>query len=88
MTIRTNSTIKSEAQAIFAELGLDMSTAVNAFFRQTIREKGLPFALTTKEDFGSTPNRVTRKVLRDSAKGKNLVGPFKTVEETMKYLNA
>ena len=91
MTIRINSDIKNQAQDLFSELGLDMSTAVNAFFRQSIREQGLPFELTTDEakcNKNHTPNRKTRKVLRDSAKGKHLSRVFASVEELMEDLNS
>ena len=47
INIRTDSEIKAQAQAIFASLGLDMTTAVNLFLRQTVRQKDLPFVLTT-----------------------------------------
>ena len=33
INIRTDSEIKAQAQAIFASLGLDMTTAVNLFLR-------------------------------------------------------
>jgi len=47
--------IKAEAQAIFDEIGLDMSTAIGLFLRQTIRMGGIPFDL--KADI---PNAETR----------------------------
>ncbi|MCL2047556.1 MAG: type II toxin-antitoxin system RelB/DinJ family antitoxin [Defluviitaleaceae bacterium] len=37
---------KSKAQEIFTALGLDMSTAINMFLRQTIRQNELPFVLS------------------------------------------
>lgn len=47
--ISTNITIdadvKKQAQELFAELGLDLSTAINIFLRQTIRANGLPFEM-------------------------------------------
>ncbi|MBK7299255.1 MAG: type II toxin-antitoxin system RelB/DinJ family antitoxin [Moraxellaceae bacterium] len=46
INIRTDSDIKAQAQAIFASLGLDMTTAVNLFLRQTVRQNDLPFVLT------------------------------------------
>lgn len=49
MNIRTDSTIKKQAEMIFAEFGLNMTTAVNMFLRQTIREQGIPFNLTLKK---------------------------------------
>ena len=51
--IRIDSDVKQKAAAIFNELGMDMTTAVNIFLRQTIRSNGLPFELKlgiTNED--------------------------------------
>jgi len=45
LNIRTDSEVKLAAEKIFDELGLTMSSAVNIFLRQTIRENGIPFAL-------------------------------------------
>lgn len=48
INIRTDSEVKAKAQDIFSSLGLDMTTAINLFLRQTIRQNDLPFTLTTK----------------------------------------
>ena len=45
LNIRTDKDIKDQADAIFSELGLTMTTAINMFLRTTIREHGIPFAL-------------------------------------------
>ena len=45
MNIRMDSDIKSKAQHLFSEFGLDMTTAINMFLRQSIRENGIPFKL-------------------------------------------
>ena len=47
INIRSDAEIKSKAQEIFASLGLDMSTAINMFLRQTVRLNDLPFVLST-----------------------------------------
>ncbi|MCL2433962.1 MAG: type II toxin-antitoxin system RelB/DinJ family antitoxin [Clostridia bacterium] len=47
INIRTDSEIKNKAQEIFAMLGLDMTTAVNLFLRQTVRMNDIPFVITT-----------------------------------------
>lgn len=46
VNIRMNKADKEAAKAIFNDLGLDMSTAVNMFIRQTIIANGLPFTPT------------------------------------------
>ncbi len=43
LNIRTDKQVKAQAEMLFETLGLNMSTAVNIFLRQAIREKGIPF---------------------------------------------
>ena len=45
LNIRTDKEIKDQADRIFSELGLNMTTAINMFLRTTIRENGIPFSL-------------------------------------------
>lgn len=45
LNIRMDKEVKDQAEQIFNELGLNMTTAVNMFLRTTIRENGIPFAL-------------------------------------------
>jgi len=45
MNIRMDSDVKKQAQELFAQFGLDMTTAVNMFLRQSIRQQGIPFTL-------------------------------------------
>ena len=54
LNIRTDKDVKEQADKIFAELGLNMTTAINMFLRTTIREHGIPFALKL-----DVPNDVT-----------------------------
>jgi DNA-damage-inducible protein J len=54
LNIRTDKDIKIAAERIFEELGLNMTTAINIFLRQTIRENGIPFELKL-----NAPNDIT-----------------------------
>ena len=45
LNIRTEKAIKDQAESIFNELGINMTTAVNMFLRTAIREHGIPFEL-------------------------------------------
>ena len=47
--IRIDEDLKKDTTAIFATLGLDMSTAVNMFLRQVRMFKGLPFDVRIPE---------------------------------------
>ncbi len=47
MNIKVDSEVRDEAKQLFGQMGLDMTTAVNMFLLAAIREKGIPFSLTT-----------------------------------------
>ncbi len=63
LNIRTDKTIKNQAEQIFNELGLNMTTAVNIFLRTTIREHGIPFELKLE-----TPNDTTVAAIEEGRK--------------------
>jgi DNA-damage-inducible protein J len=45
INIRTDSELKTKAQAVLADLGLDMSTAINVFLNQVVYEQAIPFEI-------------------------------------------
>lgn len=78
LNIRTDKEVKAAAERIFEELGLNMTTAVNIFLRQTIRENGIPFELSLNVPNASTAAAIDegRRLARDrGAKG------YKSMEE-------
>ncbi len=48
VNFRMDDDIKTRAEALFEELGLNLSTAINMFVRQSLREGGIPFDITTQ----------------------------------------
>jgi len=64
INIRTDAVIKARAEKIFEEFGLNMSTAINMFLRQTIRENGIPFDLKL-----DVPNETTAAAIEE---GRNI----------------
>ena len=46
ITVRTNTELKADAQKVLAELGMDMSTAINVFLRQVVRRQAIPFEIS------------------------------------------
>lgn len=51
LTIRIDENIKQEAEILFNKIGLNMSSAINVFFRQAIREQSIPFELKPYDDY-------------------------------------
>lgn len=60
LNIRTDKMIKEQAEEIFNELGLNMTTAINMFLRTTIREHGIPFELKL-----NVPNDTTAAAIEE-----------------------
>ncbi len=44
-SISLDADVKAKAQELFADFGLDLSTAINIFLRQSIRENRIPFSI-------------------------------------------
>lgn len=45
--VRVDDELRQEATEIFEELGIDMSTAIRMLLKRTVKERGLPFSMTT-----------------------------------------
>ena len=54
ISIRMDSDLKAQADELFNELGMNLTTAFNIFVRQSLREVGIPFAIKTER-----PNKET-----------------------------
>ena len=61
VTFRVDENLKAQADALFADLGMSLSTAFNIFLRQSVREQQIPFAISR-----NMPNAVTLAAM-DSA---------------------
>ena len=83
ITIRMDRELKQEAEKLFNELGLNMTTALTMFTKAAVREQRIPFELSL-----SNLNSQTLSAIRDVEEGKNLHGPFETIEELVESLNA
>ncbi len=60
LNIRIDSDVKEQAEELFNELGLNMTSAVNIFLRTSIREHGIPFELKV-----DVPNDTTRAAIEE-----------------------
>lgn len=46
ISIRMDADLKAQADALFTELGMNLSTAFNIFVRQSLREGRIPFDIS------------------------------------------
>jgi len=85
VSFRVDTDVKNQADKLFAQLGLNMTTAFNIFLRQSIREGSIPFNVTV-----NTPNAETVAALLEAeriAKDPN-VKRYSDVEEALRELKA
>jgi len=50
INVRVDNTMKKQAEAVFAALGMNMSTGINIFLAQVARSRAIPFALELSGD--------------------------------------
>ena len=81
--IKIDPELKEQSQALFESLGLSMSTAINMFLRQAVREQAIPFRVGNP-----LPNLETLRAIEDARKGTGLSRGFSSVAELMEDLNA
>ena len=62
INIRTDSELSAKAQAVLADLGIDMTTAINLFLTQIVYKEALPFKI-------DKPETVNGKIPRSEAMG-------------------
>ncbi len=86
ISIKADVDVKRRAQKAAKELGLPLSTIVNAYLKQFGREQRVNFAVPLR------PNKKTaellRRVSKDFRNGKNISPAFSTAEEMDEYLNS
>ena len=61
ISIRMDAETKAKAQVMLADLGMDLSTAVNIFLRQMLYEGGIPFSITR-----DVPNKITLEAMKEA----------------------
>ena len=83
ISIRMDADLKAQADALFAERGMNLSTAFNIFVRQSLREGGIPFEVKLEQ-----PNKETiaamleaERIARDPS-----VKHYSDVEEALREL--
>lgn len=80
LNIRTDREIKNQAEEIFNEPGLNITTAINMFLRTVVREYGIPFELklNVPQETAAEATLESKKMLSDLSECKS------SNEETIK----
>lgn len=85
ISIRMDADLKAKADALFNELGMNLSTAFNIFVRQSLREGRIPFDISLNQ-----PNKETVAAMLEAeriAKDPSVIG-YTNLDELFADLNA
>ncbi len=77
VSFRTDPKVKEEAKALYESMGMDLSTALNVFLRQSIRDNGMPFKITREQ-----PENIEARRQTEAHEGRS----FTSSESLMKDL--
>ena len=83
VTLSIDENLKEEAETLFSELGLNLSTAFNIFLRQSVREQQIPFQVSK-----NVPNAITLATMDNSELDDDIYGPYESISDLMVALNA
>ena len=60
-SVRMDSDIKKQCEALYGELGINLTTAINVFLRQSLRVGGFPFDVRMEQ-----PNKETMAAMLEA----------------------
>jgi DNA-damage-inducible protein J len=79
LNISIDKDLKERAETVFYEMGMNMSTAINIFVRQTIRQGKIPFDIYADPFYSDNNMKVLLASIADMDAGRGIVR--KTMEE-------
>lgn len=86
MSVKTDKTLKEQAQSLAKKMGFPLGTLINAFLRQFLREKAVYFSMEPTYKMSKALEKELAKVEEDIKTGKNIVS-FENMDKAIKYLN-
>ncbi len=75
---RVDPQVKMQADALFSNLGLTTSAAINIFLRKAIREQAIPFSVSL-----DVPNAETVRAMSEADRGIGLSRPYRSAKELL-----
>jgi len=78
--IRVDQTLKTEAEKLFSDLGLDIPTAVRLFLKQSLINNGLPFAVERDPFYSPRNMEALRKSIAQLEAGQTVTKTFEELE--------
>lgn len=85
MSIRMDTELKKQADAMLSDMGLNMTTAMNMFLRQVVRQGKIPFEIAT--DIPNAETLAAIKEMDDMISGKIPAKKYSSTKELFEDLD-
>ena len=72
ITIRMDADLKKQAEMLFEDMGLNMTTAFTVFAKAVVREGCIPFAIKADPFWSEANQTELRRRIADMAAGRNM----------------
>ena len=86
INIKADKEVKEKAQKIAHDLGMPLSTVINAYLRQFIRTKEVHFSM--EGELKPVAKRRLDRLTKEAREGKNLSPAFSNTEDAIDYLHS
>ncbi|MFV0243289.1 MAG: type II toxin-antitoxin system RelB/DinJ family antitoxin [Lacrimispora sphenoides] len=70
VTIRMDENLKKQAETLFDEMGMNMTTAINIFAKAVVRQGKIPFEIAVDPFFTETNMKALRQAVKEADEGK------------------
>lgn len=88
LQVRMDRKLKDSAEEVFAEIGLDATTAVRMFYSRVVRTQSIPFPLRVEPEFTPEQEEAILRASEESYDPANLVGPFTNAADLIASLRS
>ncbi len=85
INIKADREVKEGAQKLAKELGVPLSTIINAYLKDFIRNRSVTLSMAPR--MSRQLESLVGRVEKDMKTGKNISGPFNSVEELIEHLD-
>ncbi len=88
--VRLDAALKKKVEGVLERMGIDVPTAVRMYFVKIAATGAIPFMLQDDFEDNYTPEQLAEidRMAAEAKSGKDVAGPFSTVEELLHDLHS
>lgn len=85
LQVRMDRNLKEQMESMLADMGINVSTAINMYAKAIVNQARIPFELKVSDNY---PNAESRRVIDNAREGKELSKAYSDLNEMWRDLDA